>query len=374
MTHTIAHECRICGTMFDGPFGSLFHLLGITRSPRNPNICNRCDGHMQEGHIRELTVLFADLTGFTEMTNRLGAERSYEVVDAFFKMANEVLIAHDAFIDKYIGDAVMAIFNAPITDVQHARKAIQAGLGIQAGLASVAQAVGLPLQTRVGIASGYARIGRLGSADRKDYTVIGDVVNLASRLESLAQPGEIVVEGSAFAQVRQDFATVLPEVVTVRGFANPVEIYRIGQSAQEAHMLTQQPEPMAVRQSISVGTLLFTLLSTPCAAMASLSPLAILLGIGASLSTLAPLMQRLDIALIRIPLHIFAVLGALVNLYVIWRNMQMAQGHASARLTLQEKHKTQLVALLSALTFLAVGYEIYMHTVVEGMSYLSPLI
>lgn len=368
----MSHECLICGTTLVGPLGRLFHMLGITRSSRNPNICNRCDGHMQEGQIRELTVLFADLTGFTEMTNRLGAERSYEIVDAFFKMANEVLIAHDAFIDKYIGDAVMAIFNAPIADAQHARNAVLAGLGIQEGLKSVAQSLGLTLQTRVGIASGYARIGRLGSAERKDYTVIGDVVNLAARLESLAQPGEVVVEASAFAQLREDFATLAPEIVTVRGFSAPLEVYRIGKSAQEAHLLAQQPDPVPLRQSMSMGAILLTLLSTPCAAMAGLSPLAIVLGMGASLSALAPMLQQLDAALIRIPLHLFAVLGVLINLYVIWRSTGMARQAAYVAPTLREKRKIQLVTLLSILTLLAVGYEIYMHVFIEGMSYFSP--
>ena len=68
---------------------------------------------MQEGRVIELSVIFADLTGFTAMTNRFWPERSYDVVNAFFNMAGEILIKNDAFIDKYIGDAVMAIFNAP---------------------------------------------------------------------------------------------------------------------------------------------------------------------------------------------------------------------------------------------------------------------
>ena len=88
MTYKMAHQCLVCGTALDGPLGGLFHLFGITRSTRNPNICNRCDVHMQEGRVIELSVIFADLTGFTEMTNRLGPERSYEVVEAFFKMTN----------------------------------------------------------------------------------------------------------------------------------------------------------------------------------------------------------------------------------------------------------------------------------------------
>lgn len=195
MAKKYAYTCLVCDTTLEGPLGLFFHLFGITRSTRNPNVCNRCDAHMQEGRVVELSVIFADLTSFTEMTNRLGAERSYEVVEAFFKMANEVLHKNDAFIDKYIGDAVMAIFNAPIPNAKHARGATTAALGIQEGLKSVSASMGMDLQARVGVATGYARVGRLGSTDRKDYTAIGDVVNLASRLEAFANPGEVIVDG-----------------------------------------------------------------------------------------------------------------------------------------------------------------------------------
>src|SRR5258706_2001936 len=111
MAERLAAMCVVCGTTLEGPLGWLFHLFGIKRSGRNPNVCNRCDAHMQEGRIIEMSVLFADLTSFTEMTNRLGAEHSYHVVDSFFKMANGVLAKHDALIGKCIVDEVMAIFN-----------------------------------------------------------------------------------------------------------------------------------------------------------------------------------------------------------------------------------------------------------------------
>ncbi|MBN2004512.1 MAG: adenylate/guanylate cyclase domain-containing protein [Anaerolineae bacterium] len=373
MAQELAHECLVCGTALEGPLGLLFHLSGITRSAHNPNVCNRCDAHMQEGSVIELTVLFADLTGFTAMTNRLGPERSFEVVDAFFKMANAVLIKNDAFIDKYIGDAVMAIFNAPIPNANHARGAVLAALGIQEGLKSVSQALGLDLQARVGVATGYARIGRLGSTDRKDYTAIGDVVNLASRLEAFACPGEVVVDGKAFAQVVADYPTLSPEELNVRGFSTPVEVYRIGALNREPASTSSQPaDPVAVRQRVSLGTVLFTILGAPCAATAALSPLAVILGLGSFMGALGPVFHVLDAAQIRIPLQILAVLGALVNLYVIKRGFAHDQSSPFAGLTLLEKRKIGLVIGLSIFSLLAVAYEIYVHIFVFGMSYFSP--
>ena len=373
MTQKMAYRCLVCGTALEGPWGLLFHLFGITRSTHNPNVCNRCDAHMQAGRIIELSVIFADLAGFTEMTNRLGAERSYEVVDTFFKMANEVLIKNDAFIDKYIGDAVMAIFNAPIPNAKHARGATIAALGIQEGLKSVSKTLGLDLQARVGVATGYARVGRLGSADRKDYTAIGDVVNLASRLEAFAKPGEVIVDGKAFIQVAEDYPDLTPEKLNVRGFSEPVEVYRIGKSDFEnAAILIQPPDPLAMSQKVGLGTVLLTIFGAPCAVTTSLSPLAVALSFGSLMGALGPVFHTLDAAQVRIPLHILSVLGAIINLYVIQRGNSQRQASAPNDLTVLEKRKISLVIAFSILSLLAVLYETYVHIFVLGMSYFSP--
>lgn len=373
MSQKMAYECLVCGTALEGLLGLLFHLFGITRSTRNPNVCNRCDAHMQDGRVIELSVIFADLTGFTEMTNRLGAERSYEVVDAFFKMANEELIKNHAFIDKYIGDAVMAIFNAPIPNAKHARGATTAALGIQEGLKSVSQALGLELRARVGVATGYARVGRLGSQDRKDYTAIGDVVNLASRLEAFAKPGEVLVDGKAFTQMKEDYPDLTPEELTVRGFAEPVQVYRIGKADREnAGISVQQPDPLPMRQRVGLGTVLFTIFGTPCAVVTSLSPLAVVLGFGSLMGALGPVFHTLDAAPIRIPLQVLAVLGAIINLYIIQRGNYQRQAAGLNELTVIEKRKVSMVVALSVLSLLAVGYETYVHIFVLGMSYFSP--
>jgi adenylate cyclase len=372
MTKKLAYECLVCGTALEGPLGLLFHLFGITRSARNPNVCNRCDAHMQEGRVIELSVIFADLTGFTAMTNRLGPERSYEVVDTFFKMANEVLIKNDAFIDKYIGDAVMAIFNAPIPNAKHARGATTAALGIQEGLRSVSKELGLDLQARVGVATGFARVGRLGSTDRKDYTAIGDVVNLASRLEAFAQPGEVIVDGKAFAQIAENYPNLTPETLNVRGFAEPVEVYRIGKSDREnAPAFVEIPDPFAARQRIGLGSVLFTIFGAPCAVVTTLSPLAIILGLGSLMGALSPIFGTLDAAQVRIPLQILAVLGACINLYVIKYGNSRQRSDAN-EMTLLEKRKVNFVIGLSIFSLLAVGYETYVHIFVLGMSYFAP--
>jgi adenylate cyclase len=184
----LSPQCRICGTLLSGAMSVIFRTAGIRRSPRNPNLCNRCDTHVEEGRVVEMTVLFADLSSFTELTQELGPERTHEVVDAFLRMATAVLVRHGAFIDKYVGDAVMALFNVPLRHGDHARRAVVAATELRTALQSLGQRFNLPLEASVGVASGWARVGRLGSEDSKDYTAIGDVVNLAARFKAKPTP------------------------------------------------------------------------------------------------------------------------------------------------------------------------------------------
>ncbi len=199
----------------------VFRIVGIRRSPRNPNICTRCSTHVEDGRLVEITVLFADLSSFTELTHDLGAERTHEVVDSFLRMATEVLI------DKYIGDAVMALFNVPMRHEDHARRAILAATELESALQSLASRFGLSLQASVGIATGYARVGRLGSEDNKDYTAIGDVVNLAARLQGKAGAGDILISAESYGKHSAEFPEAISEQVLLKGFREPVTSYRL---------------------------------------------------------------------------------------------------------------------------------------------------
>ena len=104
--------------------------------------------------MKDITVLFADLSGFTELTGKLGAERVYEVVDAFLQMCASVLVSQGAYIDKYIGDAVMALFNAPIILKDHAARAVAASIEIHARCQELGERFQRPVRARIGIAAG----------------------------------------------------------------------------------------------------------------------------------------------------------------------------------------------------------------------------
>jgi adenylate cyclase len=167
----------------------LARIFGISRSARNPNLCNRCNTHVEEGQLAEITVLFADLTSFTEITHALGPDLGFEIANAFLQMSTHELVKRGAFIDNYIGDAVMAIFNVSLPVADHAARAVDAAVEILAETEKLGARFGKGLTAGVGIASGWARVGSLGSDIERHLTAVGDVVNLASRLESKTQPG-----------------------------------------------------------------------------------------------------------------------------------------------------------------------------------------
>ena len=230
----LAAQCSVCGTMLSGALSAVYRTFGIKRSPRNPNICTRCSTHVEEGRMVEITVLFADLSSFTEMTQDLGAEKTHEVVDAFLRMATEVLVKHGAFIDKYVGDAVMALFNVPMRHDDHALRAVAAATELSAALKTLGANFGLDLKASIGIATGFARVGRLGSDDSKDYTAIGDVVNLAARLQSKASAGEVLISEESYRKHPADFAEATSEQVMLKGFRDPVTAYRLHAQSSRA--------------------------------------------------------------------------------------------------------------------------------------------
>jgi adenylate cyclase len=366
---SVAPECVICGTALAGPFGALFRLVGIGRSARNPNLCNRCNTHVEEGRVVELTVLFADLSGFTAMTRRLGPERTHQVVDAFLKSATYALVRHGAFIDKYVGDAVMAFFNAPIRYDDHGARAVASALEIEAEMPALSEQFGIDLRAAIGVASGWAHVGRLGSGDGKDYTAIGDVVNLAARLEGQARGGEVVVDEPVYRQVADQYPDLRPEQVDLKGFGEPVDAYRFGAAESEAARAAPRMTGIgerAPRRGISLGAALFAILGAPCAAIALVGPLAVLLGLGSAFAALSTnVLAVLDTDPIRIPLMVLAALGAAANLYTVWHGLRVraraAAEHRFVALTRQERRRAFAVVALAGLTFLSILFELVAH-------------
>ena len=139
------------------------------------------------GETRELTVLFSDIEAFTTISEQLSPQDLVGFLNRYLSEMSDIIETHGGFIDKYIGDAVVAVFGAPLVDPDHALHAVQTALACQRRLADVSKDFGvptdLPVRTRIGVNTGDMLIGNIGSRRRFNYTVMGDAVNLASRLE-----------------------------------------------------------------------------------------------------------------------------------------------------------------------------------------------
>ncbi len=149
------------------------------------------------GDRRDITVLFADVVGFTPLTERQSAETVVTMLNELFTILTEIVFRHGGMVDKFIGDSVMAIWNAPDAQVDHATRAVSAAEDmlrwLEAGNESWRERFGFTVELAIGINSGEAVVGNFGSETRMEFTAIGDTVNVAARLESIARPNQILV-------------------------------------------------------------------------------------------------------------------------------------------------------------------------------------
>jgi len=185
------------------------------------------------GEERTLTVLFADLEGFTGVAEGMTPPALVALVNEFFTAMGEVVMAHRGMVDKFIGDCLMAVFGAPFAQPAHARLACEAALAMRECLGRLQErwrAAGLPpIEMRIGINSGDVVIGNMGTAQRLDYTVMGDAVNVAARLEAANRElgTRILISGATLRAAGPAFDTTSRGHLRVKGRGEPVEAYEL---------------------------------------------------------------------------------------------------------------------------------------------------
>lgn len=207
--------------------------------PGDARFCSHCGARLATpttttaplGDRRVVTVLFADVSGFTSLSERLDPEAVTDLVNRFFQVLTVPVTRYGGTVDKYIGDAVMALFGAPIAHEDDPTRAVMAAFEMQrdakAFAAPLEGELGLALKVRIGINTGLVVAGAVGGEQKRDYTVMGDAVNLAQRLESAAEPGTVLVSARTFRQSSQDFRYEALPPITVKGKQEPVEVYRL---------------------------------------------------------------------------------------------------------------------------------------------------
>jgi class 3 adenylate cyclase/tetratricopeptide (TPR) repeat protein len=184
-----------------------------------------------EGERKQVTVLFADVAGFTALSERLDPEVVHTIMDGCFSILGEQVHHYEGTINQYTGDGIMALFGAPIAHEDHALRAAHAALGIQEALAEYGAAVErqwkVPFRMRVGLNTGPVIVGRIGDDLRMDYTAQGDTVNLAARLQQLAEPGAIAVAQAIYRIGEEMFEWADLGHHEVHGKSAPVPVYRL---------------------------------------------------------------------------------------------------------------------------------------------------
>ena len=180
---------------------------------------------------RQVAVLFADLCSFTQLARELGPERVREVVDRFFAKADDIIAEHGGTLDKHMGDQAMAVFGAPVAHDNDPFRAVATADALQGAMPALSDALGFaparPLSIHIGIALGDVVAGEIGGRLRRDYTVVGDTVNLAARLVSEAGPGETVFDEAVWRAVSDRIRASPLDGRQLKGATEPQRLWRL---------------------------------------------------------------------------------------------------------------------------------------------------
>ena len=182
------------------------------------------------GRRQEVTVLFADIRNFTSMSEAMAPEAVVEVLNTYFTEMVDLVFKYQGTLDKFVGDALMAVFGVPLPLPQAATRAVECALAMQRHLRQMQAAGQTPIQgMRIGINTGEAIVGNIGSNKRMDFTVVGDAVNVAARLQELAKEvdADTLISQATFQALEGQFQTVPEPSVVLRGRKEPTITYRL---------------------------------------------------------------------------------------------------------------------------------------------------
>lgn len=217
-------------------------ILGVFRTYMAPQVVDELEKNRNYqielgGQSRDIAVLFVDIRGFTSMSEGLEPAAVVEVLNHYLGRVTEAIFQNEGTLDKFIGDAVMAVYNAPLDVKDYPYRAVQTGLDIVKAVRemneSLKDKLGVELTCGVGVHCGKAVVGNIGCSYRMDYTAIGDVVNVAERLESVAKGGQVLVSDRLYGLVSDRFHGAFMGEQSLKGRQDKVSVYMIDGSAEE---------------------------------------------------------------------------------------------------------------------------------------------
>jgi len=187
-----------------------------------------------EAYRKKLTVFFSDIKGFTELTDRLEPEVLSSLLNSYLNEMSKIALKYGGTIDKFVGDAILIFFGDPESkgDREDANACVLMALEMRERMKYLRklwedQGISKPLNIRIGINTGYCNVGNFGSEDRLDYTIIGGEVNLASRLESKADSGQILISHETYALIKKQIVCEKKEEINVKGIAHKIQTYQV---------------------------------------------------------------------------------------------------------------------------------------------------
>jgi adenylate cyclase len=213
-------HCKLCASPLEGGWGSVMSVIGKGPWEKNPKYCAMCFRDMvkhRAGAEIPCSLLFADVRGSTELAEQTTPTEFRRQMDRFFAVATDVLVAHDAIVDKFVGDEVIGLFIPVLTGELHASRAIAAG---QALLQRTAGRI----PVGAGVSTGIAFVGAVGPDDVAEFTAMGDPVNVAARLASAAGAGELLVTAAASEAAQLDAAGLERRALRLKGKTSVTEV------------------------------------------------------------------------------------------------------------------------------------------------------
>ncbi len=202
-------------------------LVGRDRWAKNPKYCGNCFdvlSRMHGGAEIEASFLFADVRGSTTLAERISPTEFRSRLDRFYDLSARILVDHDAIVDKFVGDEVMALFIPALAHGAHAARAVEAGLALLGAMGQGAVA-GEPLPIGIGVHTGIAFVGAVGAPPVTELTALGDVVNTTARLASAAGAGELLVTDAAATAAGLDTTRLERRTLELKGKTDAVPVF-----------------------------------------------------------------------------------------------------------------------------------------------------
>ena len=221
-------RCKACAAPFAGYGGQAMRIIGRRPSSQNPAMCNACFDFMREhrgGAEIRVTMLFADVRGSTRLAETMSATEFQKLLARFYRVATEAVFSNGGGVDKFVGDELVAMFYPIMAGNEHPSAAIEAARNLMRATGN--DGSGKPwLPIGAGVHTGQAWVGAIGDATHVELTALGDAVNVASRLASLAKAGEIIVSLDSAREAHLDL-DVPHESLELKGRQDPIDVIRL---------------------------------------------------------------------------------------------------------------------------------------------------